>query len=97
MVKVISGCHTPLNSTAPTAAASSTTCTPPSAPLSHTLRGAAVRFVLANHNVSAAVLGPRTKEQLEQLVRETGGGPRYIHDDDLRQLPRALDKIGIHT
>ena len=63
----------------------------------HSLRGAAVRFVLANHHVSAAVLGPRTKEQLEQLIRETGGGPRYIHEDDLRQLPRALDKIGIHT
>jgi len=62
-----------------------------------TLRGAAVRFVLTNHLVSAAVLGPRTVEQLEQLVRETGGGPRYIPDDDLRQLPRALDKVGIHT
>ena len=63
----------------------------------HTLRGAAVRFVLANHLVSAAVLGPRTVEQLEQLVRETGGGPRYLPDDDLRQLPRALDRVGIHT
>lgn len=61
----------------------------------HTLRGAAVRFALANHVVSAAVLGPHTKEQLEQLVRETGGGPRYLRDDDLRQLPRALDKVGI--
>ena len=63
----------------------------------HTLRGAAVRFVLANHLVSSAVLGPRTVEQLEQLVRETGGGPRYLTDDDLRQLPRALDRVGIHT
>lgn len=63
----------------------------------HTLRGAAVRFVLANHLVSAAVLGPRTVEQLEQLVRETGGGPRYLPDDDLRQLPRALDRVGIHS
>lgn len=62
-----------------------------------TLRGAAVRYALANHLVSAAVLGPRTVEQLEQLVRETGGGPRYIPDDDLRQLPRILDRIGIHT
>jgi aryl-alcohol dehydrogenase-like predicted oxidoreductase len=61
----------------------------------HTLRGAAVRFVLANHLVTSAVLGPRTVEQLEQLVRETGGGPRYISDDDLRQLPRALDRVGI--
>jgi aryl-alcohol dehydrogenase-like predicted oxidoreductase len=63
----------------------------------HTLRGAAVRFVLANHLVSAAVLGPRTVEQLEQLVRETGGGPRYLPDDDLRQLPRALDRVGIQS
>jgi aryl-alcohol dehydrogenase-like predicted oxidoreductase len=63
----------------------------------HTLRGAAVRFALANHLVASAILGARTKEQLEQLVRETGGGPRYLLDDDLRQLPRALDKVGIHT
>lgn len=63
----------------------------------HTLRGAAVRFALSNHLVSSAVLGARTKEQLEQLVRETGGGPRYLRDDDLRQLPRALEKVGIST
>ena len=63
----------------------------------HTLRAAAVRFVLANHLVSCAVLGPRTVEQLEQLVRETGAGPRYLPDDDLRQLPRALDRVGIHS
>jgi len=63
----------------------------------HTLRGAAVRFALSNHLVSSAILGARTKEQLEQLVRETGGGPRYLQDDDLRQLPRALDKVGIRT
>jgi aryl-alcohol dehydrogenase-like predicted oxidoreductase len=63
----------------------------------HTLRGAAVRFVLANHTVSAAVLGVRSKEQLEQLVRETGGGPRYLSDDDLRQLPRLLDRVGIRS
>lgn len=61
------------------------------------LRGAAVRFAVANHLVSSAVLGPRTKEQLVELVRETGGGPRYLSDDDLRQLPRALDKVGIHS
>jgi aryl-alcohol dehydrogenase-like predicted oxidoreductase len=63
----------------------------------HTMRGAAVRFVLANHVVSSAVLGARTVEQLEQLVRETGGGPRYLPEDDLRQLPRALDRVGIHS
>lgn len=62
-----------------------------------TLRGAAVRYVLANHLVSCAVLGPRSVAQLEQLVRETGGGPRYLSDDDLRQLPRALDRVGIQS
>jgi aryl-alcohol dehydrogenase-like predicted oxidoreductase len=63
----------------------------------HTLRGAAVRFVLANHLVSAAILGPRTPVQLEQLVRETGGGPRYLPDDDLAALPRALARVGVNS
>jgi aryl-alcohol dehydrogenase-like predicted oxidoreductase len=62
-----------------------------------TLRGAAVRFVLANPIVSAVILGPRTVEQLEQLVRETGMGPRYVPDDQLMKLPRVLSKAGILT
>jgi aryl-alcohol dehydrogenase-like predicted oxidoreductase len=62
-----------------------------------TLRGAAVRFVLANPLVSCAVLGPRSVEQLEQLVRETGAGPRYIPDEQLIKLPRVLSKAGILT
>jgi aryl-alcohol dehydrogenase-like predicted oxidoreductase len=60
-----------------------------------TLRAAAVRFVLASTIVSSAVLGPRTVEQAEQLVREVGGGPRYLPDDALASLPRTLSKIGI--
>ncbi len=63
----------------------------------HTLRAAAVRFVLSNHLVSSAVLGPRSVEQLEQLVRETGSGPRYLPDEDLASLPRALSRVGILT
>ena len=63
----------------------------------HTLRAAAVRFVLANNLVSSAVLGPKSVEQLEQLVREVGSGPVYLHDDDLAQLPRALERVGIDT
>ncbi len=63
----------------------------------HTLRAAAIRFVLANHLVSSAVLGPKSVEQLEQLVRETGSGPRYLADEDLSALPRALSKVGILT
>ena len=61
------------------------------------LRAAAVRFVLANRLVSSAVLGPKSVTQLEQLVRETGSGPRYLADEDLIALPRALSKVGILT
>ncbi len=62
-----------------------------------TLRAAAVRFALANHLVTAAVLGPRTVEQLEQLIREVGSGPTYLPDPDLAALPRALSRIGVAT
>jgi aryl-alcohol dehydrogenase-like predicted oxidoreductase len=60
-----------------------------------TMRAAAVRFVLANQLVSCAVLGPRTVEHLEQLVREVGAGPVYLPDDDLSQIPRMLERVGI--
>jgi aryl-alcohol dehydrogenase-like predicted oxidoreductase len=60
-----------------------------------TLRAAALRFVLANHLVGAAVLGPRSVEQLEQLIRETGSGPTYLPDGDLSVLPRALSRVGV--
>ena len=62
-----------------------------------TLRGAAVRFALASHVVSSAVLGPRTVTQLEELVRETGGGPRYLRDEDLGRLYTELEKVGVRS
>jgi len=62
-----------------------------------TLRAAAVRFVLANSIVSSAVLGPRTVEQLEELVREVGMGPMYLRDADLAQIPRLLEQMGMET
>jgi aryl-alcohol dehydrogenase-like predicted oxidoreductase len=61
----------------------------------HTMRGAAVRFGLAEPNVSSAILGPHSVKQLDELVRETGSGPRYLPDHDLVELPRALDRVGI--
>jgi aryl-alcohol dehydrogenase-like predicted oxidoreductase len=61
------------------------------------MRAAAVRFALANHLVSAAVLGPRSVTQLEQLVREVSAGPTYLPDSDLAALPRALSRVGIPT
>ena len=59
------------------------------------LRGAAVRFALSNHVVSSALLGVTSAMQLEQLVRETGGGPVYLPDDAVASLPRQLSKLGI--
>src|SRR6185503_14102101 len=41
----------------------------------HSLRAAALRFVLSNQIVSSAILGPRSAAQLEQLVREAGTAP----------------------
>ena len=60
-----------------------------------TLRAAALRFALANHVVSSTILGPRNIAQLDQLVREAGGGPTYLPDEDLIALPRALARIGV--
>lgn len=60
------------------------------------MRAAALRYVLANHVVSSAVLGPKSEDQLDQLIRESGGGPRYLPDHDLIELHKALDKAGIH-
>jgi len=62
-----------------------------------TLRAAALRFVLANSLVSSAVLGPRTVEQLDELVSETGMGPLYLPDEDMAQLPRELLRVGVDT
>ena len=60
-----------------------------------TMRSAAVRFVLSNHIVSTAVLGPRTVAQIEDIVREVGMGPFYLTDDDLMRIPRAFQAVGI--
>lgn len=59
------------------------------------LRGAAVRYVLSNHLVSSAVLGPRSISQLEQLVREAGREPPYLDEEKLSHLPARLAELGI--
>jgi aryl-alcohol dehydrogenase-like predicted oxidoreductase len=62
-----------------------------------TLTAAAVRFVLSNTIVSSAVLGPRSVEQLEDVVRGVGMGPVYLRDAELARLPRALEAVGIDS
>jgi aryl-alcohol dehydrogenase-like predicted oxidoreductase len=60
-----------------------------------TLRAAALRFVLANELVGAAVLGPRSVAQLEQLLREAGSEPPYLRDTMLAELSTRLESLGI--
>jgi aryl-alcohol dehydrogenase-like predicted oxidoreductase len=59
------------------------------------MRAGALRFVLQSPVVSAAVLGPRTALQLDQLVREAGKGPPYLTEDALNALDARLRQVGV--
>jgi aryl-alcohol dehydrogenase-like predicted oxidoreductase len=59
-----------------------------------TPRAAALRFVLSNPLVSSAVIGPRNRVQLDQLVREAGQGPEYLPASSLRRLEDQLARVG---
>lgn len=63
----------------------------------HTMRAAALRFVLSNEHVSGAVLGPRSTVQLDQLVREAGREPPYLAPEKLEKLRSALEEVGVET
>jgi aryl-alcohol dehydrogenase-like predicted oxidoreductase len=62
-----------------------------------TMRGAALRFVLSNDMISAAVLGPKNVDQLDQLVRESGTEPPYLTSDQLALLASGLARMGVVT
>ncbi|HWO12622.1 MAG TPA: aldo/keto reductase [Polyangiaceae bacterium] len=59
-----------------------------------TPRAAALRFVLQNPLVSSAVIGPRSRVQLDQLVREAGQGPEYLPPSSLLRLTDQLARVG---
>jgi len=59
-----------------------------------TPRAAALRFVLSNPLVSSAVIGPRNRVQLDQLVREAGQGPEYLPPNSLQRLKDQLARVG---
>jgi len=60
------------------------------------LRAVALRFVLANPLVSSAVLGPRSRVQLDQLVREAGQGPEYLSQSSILRLKDQLSRLGAY-
>lgn len=61
-----------------------------------TLRAVALRWVLSHDLISAAILGPRSCLQLDQLVREAGKGPPYLPAGSLESLHTRLQALGVH-
>ncbi|RYE94016.1 MAG: aldo/keto reductase [Myxococcales bacterium] len=61
------------------------------------LRAVALRYVLSNHLVSTAVIGPRSVRQLDQLLAEAGQGPPYLDEDRLAALPVQLADLGVNA
>lgn len=59
-----------------------------------TLRAAALRFVLSNPLVNSAVIGPRNRVQLDQLVREAGNGPDYLPPGVAQRAREQLARMG---
>jgi aryl-alcohol dehydrogenase-like predicted oxidoreductase len=59
-----------------------------------TLRSAALRFALANPVVSSAVIGPRNRVQLDQLIREAGGGPEYLPAGVAERAKEQVARMG---
>lgn len=59
------------------------------------LRAAALRYVLSEPALSAAVIGPRSAVQLDQLVRDAGKEPPYLSEDARRALVNRLANVGI--
>jgi aryl-alcohol dehydrogenase-like predicted oxidoreductase len=60
-----------------------------------TLRAAALRFVLASDHVSSAVMGPRNRVQLDQLVREAGPVPEYLATGLVQRVKNELTRMGV--
>ena len=61
----------------------------------HTLRSAALRFVLANQLVTSVVVGARTAQQIEANVRAVGKEPPYLSEEDLARIPSLLAEAGV--
>lgn len=63
----------------------------------YTMRSAALRFALANTDVSSVVIGPKDSMQLDQLVREGGKEPPYLTEEQLTGLSNRLMDLGVRA
>jgi aryl-alcohol dehydrogenase-like predicted oxidoreductase len=61
----------------------------------YTQRAAALRYVLANEDVSSMILGPKSVVQLDQLVRESGKAPPYLTKEQRESLDFRLKTLGV--
>lgn len=62
---------------------------------SPSMRSAALNWVLCNEQVSAAVLGPRSVLQLDQLVREVRHEPPYLQLSERTRLAQRLSELTV--
>ncbi|NRA34322.1 MAG: aldo/keto reductase [Polyangiaceae bacterium] len=60
-----------------------------------TMRSSALRYVLADPQISAMVIGPRDCTQLDQLVRESGRGAPYLDEQRLKRFANRLMDVGV--
>jgi len=58
------------------------------------LRSVSLRWVLQHAEVATAVIGPRSVQQLDQLVRDMGNGPPYLPEESLIGLEMRLQDLG---
>lgn len=59
------------------------------------MRAAAVHWVLSDHYVSSAVLGPRSVLQLDQLLREVRREPPYFDPTERNRLAQRLKDMNV--
>jgi aryl-alcohol dehydrogenase-like predicted oxidoreductase len=59
------------------------------------LRCASLRWVLCHPEIATAVIGPRSSQQLDQLVRDVGSGPPYLPEEMLSQLEMRLKELKV--
>lgn len=59
------------------------------------MTSAALRFALANHLVSSAILGAHSTAQIDEACAAVQSTPPYISEEDMMRLPQVLAAVGV--